>query len=225
MGNLAVVPYSDFMLRDNEDLVLDLHPHWWYFAKAVLTIVVAVLLGGYALTLGKTWDPLKVVSAVLIIGALVWLGERYIRWISTHFILTTDRVIWREGVIAKKGIEIPLQRINTILFSQGIVERILGLGDLTIESASETGAQIFEDIRSPAKVQHEIYSQMETNENRGLDKLGDRITAQAQAPAQPPAAPPQSVTDQIAELHGLHEAGALTDAEYESKKAELLRRM
>ena len=130
-------------------------------------------------------------AALLIIGSLIWLGERYIRWVSTHFILTSDRIIWREGVVAKKGIEFPLQRINTIFFSQRIFERLLGLGDLKIESASESGTQIFEDIRSPGKVQHEIYAQMEANENRGLDKLGDRLTAQAQAPAaQAPAAPP-----------------------------------
>ena len=91
--------------------------------------------------------------------------------------LTTDRVIYRSGVIAKHGIEIPLQRINTIFFSQRIFERLLGLGDLKIESASETGAQVFEDIRSPDKVQHDIYAQMEANENRGLEKLGDRLDA------------------------------------------------
>jgi len=168
------------------------------------------------------------VAALLIFGSLIWLGERYIRWVSTHFILTSDRIIWLEGVIAKKGIEFPLQRINTIFFSQRIFERMLGLGDLKIESASESGTQIFEDIRSPGKVQHEIYAQMEANENRGLDKLGDRLTAQADAHAQTPAAPAppsQTVADQIADLHQLKQSGALTEAEFEAKKAELLGRI
>lgn len=217
----------DLRLRDSEDLILDLHPHWWYFAKAVIGVAAAVVLGAFALTTDQDW--LHIVAALLILGSLIWLAERYIRWVSTHFILTSDRIIWLEGVVAKRGIEFPLQRINTIFFSQRIFERLLGLGDLKVESASETGTQIFEDIRSPAKVQHEIYAQMEANENRGLDKLGDRLTSQAQAqaqvPAPAPAAPSQTVAEQIADLHQLKESGALTEAEFEAKKAELLGRM
>ena len=218
------MPYSDLILRDGEELVLDLHPHWWYFASAFLVAVGAFFLGLFIWTRHDLpgSDFFNIGAAVLILGSLVWLGERYIRWISTHFVLTTDRVIYRSGVVAKHGIEIPLQRINTIFFSQRIFERLLGLGDLKIESASETGAQVFADIRSPDKVQHDIYAQMEANENRGLEKLGDRIAPQGAAPAAQ-AAP--TATDQIAELHRLHQAGAITDAEYEAKKAELLGRM
>jgi uncharacterized membrane protein YdbT with pleckstrin-like domain len=215
------VPYSDFMLRDGEELVLDLHPHWWYFASAFAAAVAAFILGVVVLANFDN-SAIRILAALLILGTLGWLAERYIRWISTHFVLTTDRVIYRSGVVAKHGIEIPLQRINTIFFSQRIFERMLGLGDLKIESASETGAQVFEDIRSPDKVQHDIYAQMEANENRGLERLGDRLMPTSPPPAAP-AAP--SVTDQIAELHRLHEAGALTDAEFEAKKSELLGRM
>ena len=216
------MPPSDFILRDGEDLVLDLHPHWWYFASAFIAAVAAFIVGGAVLAAG--WgDIANLLAAAAIIGTLIWLGERYIRWISTHFILTSDRIIWREGVIAKRGIEFPLQRINTIFFSQRMFERVLGLGDLKVESASERGTQVFEDIRSPAKVQHEIYAQMEANENRGLNKLGDEIKEATQATQAAPAAP--AVADQIAALHQLHEQGALTDAEFEAKKAELLGRM
>src|SRR5690349_11660545 len=210
------------MLRDGEDLVLDLHPHWWYFASAFIAAVGAFIVGILVLMYVDV-GFVRILSGLLILGTLIWLAERYVRWISTHFVLTTDRVIYRSGVIAKHGIEIPLQRINTIFFSQRIFERVLGLGDLKIESASETGAQVFEDIRSPDKVQHDIYAQMEANENRGLEKLGDRLEAK-QAPSAPTGEGP-SATDQIAELHRLHQAGALTDAEFEAKKAELLGRM
>jgi len=213
------------MLRDGEELVLDLHPHWWYFASSAIAAVVAFIVGGWVLVNVDT-DFVKLLAAAAIIGTLIWLAERYIRWVSTHFILTNDRIVYRSGVIAKHGIEFPLQRINTIFFSQRMFERVLGLGDLKVESASETGTQVFEDIKSPAKVQHEIYAQMEANENRGLDKLGVQLQA-SQAASQAAAAAPaeQTVADQIAALHQLHEQGALTDAEFDAKKAELLGRM
>jgi len=218
------VPHSDFILRDGEELVLDLHPHWWYFASSVAATVLTIALGVAALR--TDIDLLKFVAALGIVCSLVWLAERAIRWVSTHFILTSDRIVWREGIVAKHGVEFPLQRIQTIFFSQRIFERLLGVGDLKIESASETGTEVFEDIKSPAKVQHEIYSQMELNENRGMTKLGETITAAQQfsAGAAAPEAH-QTIAEQIADLHRLHEQGALTDDEFEIKKAELLDRM
>ena len=241
--------YSDLILRDNETLVLDLHPHWWYFAKALLATMIALVLAvvvlaqGWSGTLGSAGN---LIAALLLLAGLVWLAERYAHWVSTYFILTSDRIIYREGIFAKHGMEIPLQRINSIFFNQRMFERILGLGDLKIESASKTGAEVFDDIRRPERVQHEIYSQMEKLENRGYDRIGQQITqAQAQfqpAPAGPPAAAPgapppsaaaspaappvpgptSSVADRIAELHRLHTQGAITDAEFEAKKAQLL---
>jgi uncharacterized membrane protein YdbT with pleckstrin-like domain len=231
------VAYSELILRDGETLVLDLHPHWWYFAKAMLATIIAVGIGLLVLIEGWGNSVVNVIVAILVLGALAWLGERYVHWVTTYFILTSDRIIYRRGILAKKGMEIPLQRINTIFFSQRIFERVLGLGDLKIESASRTGAEVFEDIRNPDKVQHEIYAQMEAIESRGYDRLGDRLaqTSASQAaapapaptaPAAPAAPPPQgSVAERIAELHQLHTQGAITDAEFEAKKATLLEQM
>jgi membrane protein YdbS with pleckstrin-like domain len=225
------------MLRENEKLILDLHPHWWYFAKAMVATVVAVLLALLVLVYGPDWDWLRLVAAVLVLASLVWLAERYVHWVTTYFILTTDRVIYRQGIVAKRGMEIPLQRINTIFFSQRFFERVLGLGDLKIESASRTGAEVFEDIRNPDRVQHEIYGQMEAVENRGFDRLSDKLAQGPASGSSPPSVPPPapamvappspapSVGDRIAELHRLHTQGAITDAEFEAKKAELLEQM
>jgi uncharacterized membrane protein YdbT with pleckstrin-like domain len=217
------------MLRDNEQLVLDLHPHWWYFAKSVAALIVAVVIAilvlGYVGGSGWWQDGLRWIVAILLLLALGWLGERYAHWVSTHFILTSDRVIFRRGIMAKKGVEIPLQRINTIFFDQRFFERLLGLGDLKIESASHTGAETFNDIRKPDRVQHEIYAQMEAVENRGFDRITEKLGQTAAAPQAPPPPAQQTVAERIAELHQLHTQGAITDAEFEAKKAELLQQM
>ena len=228
------MPYSELILRDGEQLVLDLHPHWWYFAKAMLALIVAVVLAVAVLAAGwsgTVGDVTNWVVAILVLLALGWLGERYVHWVTTYFILTSDRIIYRRGIVAKRGMEIPLQRINTIFFSQRLFERMLGLGDLKIESASRTGAEVFEDIRHPDKVQHEIYAQMEAAENRGFDRMSERLAGQTSPSGAPAAPPPQpapagpSVAGRIAELHQLHQQGAITDAEFEAKKAELLQQM
>ncbi|MGH9274673.1 MAG: SHOCT domain-containing protein [Acidimicrobiales bacterium] len=119
-------------------------------------------------------------------------------------------------MLAKHGIEIPLERVNTVFFSQSILERMVGSGDLVIESAGELGRQNFSNVRKPSAVQNEIYRQMESNENRKFDRIGNR--------AQPPAAA-QSVPEQIQALDALRQQGVLTDAEFQAKKADLLNRM
>ena len=79
----------------------------------------------------------------------------------TYFVVTSRRVIYRTGVIAKRGVEIPLERVNNINFHQRIIDRIIGAGDLDIESAGKDGQSHFDFIRHPDGVQHEIYRQME----------------------------------------------------------------
>jgi uncharacterized membrane protein YdbT with pleckstrin-like domain len=112
-----------------------------------------------------------------------------------------------------------LERINTIFFHQRIFERMLGLGDLDIESASKDGAQRFEDIRNPSAVQNEIYKQMEANEIKAADRISGGIN-RAQG-----AAGSESIPDQIAKLSALRDQGVLTEDEFQMKKQELLGRM
>lgn len=214
--------FPEDALAPHETLVLNLHPHWWFIAKSGVLLAIAILIGGWAAVAGP--DAVKYLVAIWIVVNLAWFLTRFIQWISTHFVLTSDRVISREGVLAKRGIEIPLERINTVFFQQGIFERMLGLGDLEIESASKDGAQRFEDIRRPGDVQKEIYVQMEANENKKYDRMGQ--VAQGIGAAQPPAAAPSaSISDQINQLAQLRDQGHLTEAEFQAKKAELLDRM
>ena len=100
---------------------------------------------------------------------LVYAGfvvEKYFAWTYTHFVLTDRRVISRSGIVSKRGTEIPLDRINNIDFSQRIWERVIGAGDLDIESAGKDGQSHFENVRHPDMVQQEIYRQMEVNSRR-----------------------------------------------------------
>ena len=156
----------------------------------------------------------------------MWFLFRFLQLRVTHFVLTSDRVIFRHGIIAKRGVEIPLDSINAIHFSQKIWERALGLGDLRIDSASVLGVSEFENIRKPNRVQNEIYVQMEGNENRKFDRVSDGINATlANHTAQPAQAAAQTITDQIEKLSELRDRGVLSDEEFQAKKAELLQRM
>ena len=167
----------------------------------------------------------SVLAGLLILGTLIWLAERYIRWISTHFVLTTDRVIYRSGVIAKHGIEIPL-RASTPSSSASASSSGCSAGRPEDRVGQRERAPRFRGHPQPRQGAARIYAQMEANENRGLEKLGDRPPRarrpRAAAPRRRRRRRPRP--DQIAELHAAP-AGPITDAEFEAKKAELLGRM
>jgi uncharacterized membrane protein YdbT with pleckstrin-like domain len=211
------VGFDTKLLHEREELVLDLRPHWWYMAKPAGALLAVAIVGLLLVIYGgdeTVWDVQKYLAVAVIVGCLVWFGVRYAKWVSTNFVVTSDRLIYRSGVVAKKGIEIPLERVNTVFFNQTVFERMLGAGDLAVESGGETGKQHFSDIRKPSLVQNEIYRQMELNNSRMYGR-GEVATE--------PSSP--SIPDQIAQLDALRQQGAITDAEFAEKKAELLKRM
>ena len=227
------MPYPTKLLNRNEEVALDLRPHWWYFGRQILTgipllIVVILLLnldGGWFKT-GASW-----VIVALVIAWAVWLALKYLSWARTYFVVTNQRVVYRTGVVARKGAEIPLDRITNINFAQRMFERIIGAGNLEVQSAGEQGTTTFDFVRHPDGVQQEIYRQMDARENRqsstDATAVGDAVAkaiGEPRAPGATGAAAP-SVPEQIEQLAHLRDAGHITPEEYEAKKAELLDRM
>ncbi len=206
-------------LNEHEEVALDLRPHWWFFVKPFLALIGVIILGIIVLWVGddgSTSGIANIAAALAVLGVVAWFGVTYVRWNATQFILTTDRLISRTGVFTREGVEIPLERINTVFFRQTLFERLIRTGDLEIESASEQGSSKFSDIRRPLNVQNEIYHQMEKNENRKFDRVGERMSG---------AASVASIPDQIEKLADLRHKGVLTEAEFQMKKSELLGRL
>ena len=213
------------LLNDNEEIILDLKPHWLFMALSSGVFLVILVVGG-VLALRWSLDGIAdtVVDSVAGLGLLFglgWVGLTYARWVTTMFVLTTDRIISRHGVVSKNGTDIPLDRVNTVFFSQGILERMVGAGDLSIESAGERGTNTFSNVRQPNVVQKEIYAAIEANENRKFDRVRGPAGPAADATTERPA----SIPEQIDQLSELHQRGVLSDAEFARKKAELLDRM
>lgn len=209
------MPFPDDYLHPNETLILNLRPHWFSMVPSTAALVGALIVGLFAIVQVDN-QALSILAGVLILAALAWFGVNYAKWVSSHFVLTSDRLIHREGIISRSGIEIPLERINTVFSSQSVFERMIGAGDLVIESASTEGRQEFENMRKPSAIQNEIYVAMEANENRKYDRIGGGAGAV-------PAAP--SIPEQIEQLDSLRERGLISEDEFARKKSELLDRM
>ena len=205
------MPYPKKLLNDYEELAVDLHPHWWYFAEAVAALIGSIVLGIIVIVATDN-NVLNWLVLALIVASALWLLVRYLRWATTNFVITSDRVIFRHGVVAKSGIEIPLERVNSVHFFQSIFERFIGAGDLLIESGAEGGQQRFTDVKNPDKIQNLIHSQMELNENRMFQGNA--------APRGSTGVP--DVTERLERLEALRDRGTLSDEEFEAQKQRLL---
>ncbi|MEI7546946.1 MAG: PH domain-containing protein [Actinomycetota bacterium] len=208
--------YPKKNLNTNETIALDMHPHWWYFAEPALSLLGAIIVGIVVLVETDSGSNARkgagyVVLALLVLTAL-WLVGRYLKWITTNFVITSQRLIFRQGVIAKSGIEIPLERVNNVNFNQSVFERMLGAGDLLIESGGEDGQQRFTDIRHPDKVQNLVHAQME-----GLAMRRGGYAAAANA-----AVHSSDVAEQLERLEGMLQRGTLTQDEFDAQKRKLL---
>jgi len=159
---------------------------------------------------------LGVLSSVLILLSIGILGITIISWYFTHFFVSTDRVVNRSGVLNRQGVEIPIERVNTVFFEQNFVERLVGAGDVLVESAGESGVQRFFDIANPLAVQERLQQQIEARKfkespSSDVDDIRRKDNSE--------------ISERIIELNDLRRQGILSFTEFEEKKTELLSRM
>lgn len=198
-------------LQPDEEVLLDARPHWWRLVRPGV-VLVAVVGGTVAGFIG--WKSAPVWFGAVLLGALVlvggYCGGKYLAWRSTRLIVTTQRVVYRRGVLRRLGREIPIARVQDVTYRQRLGERLVGAGSITVESAGEAGSEPFPDIARPAAVQNLI------NQAIALATRPEPTGSRSSS---------SDVLEQIDHLGDLHRRGLLTDAEFASKKSELLGRV
>lgn len=207
-GSVPRMAFPRRLLVEGEELVLDLRPHPVALLFPAIVTVLTVGVGIWLLTLASgvmNWIVLGGIVLVLV----AYPVRRLTDWLTSHFVVTSDRVIHRQGLIAKSSMEIPLEAINDVRFSQGVIDRMLGAGTLVIQSASESGRNEFSHIRKPEDVQRTISHQGEMNQARMY-----RGGVAAGSP---------SATTELERLADLRAKGVLTEQEFQAQKARILR--
>jgi uncharacterized membrane protein YdbT with pleckstrin-like domain len=196
------------LLIEGEELVMDLRPHWIaLIMPAVATIATIAVM----VVLYESFDEDILDNVVGVAGALFLLAfpvRKLVDWLTSHFVVTSDRIIHRRGFIAKYSMEVPLEAINDVRFEQGVIDRIIGAGTLVVQSASEAGRQVFDHIRNPEEVQRTIYHQGELNQQRMMSGRAAGVS--------------HSSTSELERLADLRARGVLTEEEFQAQKRRLL---
>ena len=155
--------YPDELLVPGEEIIMHRHPHWKMLVWPVVLLLVVVGLGSYlaALIGAQSWGLWARVAVLVIALALVvrFTLAPLIRWRTTHFVITNRRVLVREGLITRRGMDIPMRRITGVQFRQSLFERLFGVGTLVMESASDDPLE-FEDVPGIEEVHGLLYQEV-----------------------------------------------------------------
>ena len=200
--------YPDRLLTDDETVVEAVRPHWRALLAPAFWLVLTV--GAVVAAFQVRNPPGWLVPTVMLLALVFLLGlgvPPLVRRQSTLYVITTERIVVRRGIISRSSREMPLESISNVVFNQRVSERLLGYGDVLLESSGETSATRLDDVPDPEDFQPKVYA---AREQRSLALSRDG------------GAGPRDRAAQLTELADLHDRGKLSDEEYEAQKARLL---
>jgi hypothetical protein len=225
----------------------------WGARYTILAIIVAVVLLVFKNNLNQPFaDILNYGAIALFVGGLAVLVWVVLRYLNQEYILTNRRVIEVEGVLNKRVTDSSLEKINDAILTQSIFGRMFGFGDLEVLTASEAGISLFRMLINPMGFKRAM---LDAKHEYERDLAGAGIASspplRAEAPLATPsgvvmppsedtvstAVPPrpaapsgepltrEDVTRTLNSLADLRDRGAISEDEFERKKADLLGRL
>jgi uncharacterized membrane protein YdbT with pleckstrin-like domain len=213
------MPWPEETLTADESIISSFRPHWKLLFVPIGWFLLLSI--GYALIL--IWVPTGSfgwVAFIIYLGLAFWFFvQPVLTWWTSMYVLTSERLMTRSGLISKTGIEIPLENITNVNFSQSMIERMIGAGDLLVESAGTSGQSEFKDIPHPDVFQAELYR---TREARTLYLSGRHDPSQQATEPQRGGAANAEAIQKLAELR---DQGHISDEEYAVKRQQLLDEM
>jgi membrane protein YdbS with pleckstrin-like domain len=214
--------YAEKQLAPGERILYRARYHWIFFGKAILLLVASIALSAADLWLSqKEANPAAVrvlawVAGAVLVFALILLLVRSIRAAADEFVVTDRRIIHKLGFFSHETRQCPLARVQDITVDQSFWGRLLGYGDLGIETASEGGQILFPTISNPEALRTAIWTHVGTG---GLSAPAAAGSTSAASPAA------SSASDRLAKLNELKNQGLITPEEFEQKRTAIVREL
>ena len=167
---------SSKLLNEGEHVLITTRTHVKALLLPALALIVVAGLAGYLSSL-PSGDQAGIWRLVVwtIAGALVlWFSVApFLRWLMRTYTFTNRRLITRNGVLTRRGHDIPLNRISDISYEKSLLDRIFGCGTLVVSDASELGRVPLHDIPRVEQVQltvsEELFDRAHRSEHRSDD--------------------------------------------------------
>lgn len=158
--------YPEDALGSGEAVIIHTRTHWKVLLGAIVWIALGIVGLVLLLTLlpsGGVQDVVRWVGVAAIAIALLWFALwPLVRWLSSSYTITDQRIMERTGVIRQTGRNIPLQRVSGVSFEKDFIDRMLGCGTLKIQSSADSTDVIFRDVPDVDNVQRVVTDLMTT---------------------------------------------------------------
>lgn len=223
------------LLGDGEELVLELRPHWRVLAGKALEGALILFVGQLLYSVMPGWlgflqQPLRVVVQVAALVVLAWRVVPAVwNWISTQYVLTTDRLILRKGLLDRYAYarELLLDNLEDVQVRQSAWGRLLSYGDLVVEARGPYRHTRFPQVPQPELVQEEINHRIQALSDRPATLSFPSATTDERTLPQSEGGdgPGSSVVDQLQHLADLRDRGVIDPQEFQRIKRDLLDRL
>ncbi len=234
--------YVEDLLASNETIVYESRKHW--VAPLFSTVTGTLLAAGglvaaiwsFFATDGFWTNVLRWGGLLALLVGLVMLVQAFVQWWSEHYIVTNQKVLKVDGIVRKTAEGSALEKINDITISQSLLGRWLEFGTLRVATASDESDLRYTMMRQPVQFRRAVLDQKQAFEQADARAIAEAVRQSTPPAATAPAATPpvrpvgpatnaDEVAAAIATLAEMHAAGHITDAEFASKKEELLGRL
>lgn len=147
-------------LAEGETVVMQLRTHRKVLLKSVVWLIVlaalAIALWVFLPATGLPDSAPLFATAVVVLLALAATVPPYLKWVTTTYIITNQRVSLRTGILTHTGRDIPLYRINDVTFEKQLNDRLFGCGTLVISDGSDRDGMILDDVPDVEQVQRTL---------------------------------------------------------------------
>ena len=170
----SAMGYVERHLLPAEAILYKTRLHWVLFLKPCVVVAAGLAL---AVALWPVAEPpwLWLLGAAVVAIGLLWLLVHYVELMTSEFAVTTSRLIFKVGLVARYTTELLLAKVESIGVHQSLAGRILGYGDLTVIGTGGT-REVFRRVRDPIGFRNHVQQ---------ASLGGGR--AESGAPARPPA--------------------------------------
>lgn len=129
-------------LNNDESVVVSTRTHAKALIGPMLVLILlaaaAGLVGSFTGAAGRAQPLLlAVVWGVAAVAVLAWVVRPVLRWLTTSYTLTDQRLVTRSGVLSRRGHDIPVPRISDVAYERGLLDRLLGCGTLLVSVSGE----------------------------------------------------------------------------------------
>ena len=161
-------------LLPGENLVLKDHPHWIVVVKSlaapIILLIVAVVIDVTAKNTGiENLQLIVTLGAIAIAG--LWLIVVWIRWQSTSYTLTDQRIKIETGVFGRQSKMIPIDRVQDCTTKQSLIGRMLGYGRVEVDAAGAHGAEVLDHLPNPGVFRDQVFVQSERRRTGGAPSV------------------------------------------------------